>query len=93
MSQPSTHVIHGSTQVPPPKEWITFELMEPKLGPQAFGEVSYARKFGTSGNLTSGYWWTVPGSPGINVGGFGKNIYSSPLGDETACVIDGSVSR
>lgn len=92
MAQPTTHVIHGSTQVPAPNEWVPFEWDEPKLGPQAFGEVSYARKFGTSGKLASGFWRTAPGSPGIGADGFGKSIYSAPLGDETACVIDGSAT-
>ncbi|KAI5922134.1 hypothetical protein F4810DRAFT_711742 [Camillea tinctor] len=89
MAQPTTHVVHGSSPVPPASEWIPFEWEEPKLGKQVFGEVSIARKFGTSGNLTSGFWRT---SGGANADGSFRATYSAPLGDETACVIDGSAT-
>lgn len=91
MSEPSTHVVHGSSPVPPSQEWIPFEWDEPKLGKQVFGEVTVARKFGTSGNLSAGFWRVSSKSPGVAPNGF-KSIYSAPLGDETACVIDGTAT-
>ncbi|KPM37596.1 hypothetical protein AK830_g8967 [Neonectria ditissima] len=92
MAQPTTHVVHGSSPVPPAADWAPFEWVEPKLGKQVFGEVTVARKFGASGNLSAGFWRTSPNTPGANPDGSFKTIYSAPLGDETACVIDGSVT-
>ncbi|KAH7007472.1 hypothetical protein EDB80DRAFT_614215, partial [Ilyonectria destructans] len=89
MAQPNTHIIHGSTQAPTSSKWTPFEWEEPKSGKQVHGEVSIARPFGTSGNLSSGFWRTGPTSPGAAPDGSHSLTYSSPLGDETACVIDG----
>ncbi|KAJ9148562.1 hypothetical protein NKR23_g4902 [Pleurostoma richardsiae] len=92
MAQPKTHVVHGSSPVPPAEEWLPFEWEEPKLGKQVFGEVTVARKFGATGNLSAGFWRVSATAPGANADGSGKSIYSAPLGDETACVIDGSAT-
>lgn len=88
----SSHIIHGGIQAPPPSQWIPFDWEEPKLGKQVHGEVTYARKFGTTGNLTSGFWRTGPTSPGANPNGSHKITYSAPLGEETACIIDGTAT-
>ncbi|CVL11478.1 uncharacterized protein FPRN_14095 [Fusarium proliferatum] len=92
MAQPSTHVVHGGKQSDPNSTWSNFEWEEPKLGKQVHGEVTIARTFGTSGDLTSGFWRTGATSPGASSDGSHKLTYSSPLGDETACVIDGSAT-
>lgn len=92
MAQPTTHIVHGGKQTPPASKWTPFEWEEPKLGKQVHGEVTIARAFGTSGNLSSGFWRTGPTSPGASSDGSHKLIYSSPLGDELACVIDGSAT-
>jgi uncharacterized cupin superfamily protein len=92
MAQPTTHVVHGGKQTPPASKWTPFEWEEPKLGKQVHGEVTIARAFAVSGNLSSGFWRTGPTSPGASTNGSHKLIYSSPLGDETACVIDGSAT-
>ncbi|CAH0028264.1 unnamed protein product [Clonostachys rhizophaga] len=92
MAQPKTHIVHGSSPIPPTTEWVPFEWEEPKIGKQVFGEVTVARKFGTSGSLTAGFWRTSASAPGANADGSSKLIYSAPLGDETACVIDGSAT-
>ncbi|KAK7403437.1 hypothetical protein QQX98_010803 [Neonectria punicea] len=92
MAQPTTHVVHGGQQAPPASKWTPFEWVEPKLGIQTHGEVTIARAFGTSGELSSGFWRTGPNSPGARSDGSHHLIYSSPLGDELACVIDGSAT-
>ncbi|KAF2855532.1 hypothetical protein T440DRAFT_535548 [Plenodomus tracheiphilus IPT5] len=92
MAQPTTHVIHGGKQASPASIWTPFEWEEPKLGKQVHGEVTIARTFGTSGNLTSGFWRTGATSTGANANGSHSLIYSAPLGDETSCVIDGSAT-
>ncbi|KAK0392477.1 hypothetical protein NLU13_1972 [Sarocladium strictum] len=93
MADLSKHVVHGGSAVPPAEAWVPFEWEEPKLGKQVFGEVTIARKFGVGGSLTSGFWRTSPNAPGsASDGSSFKNIYSAPLGDETACVIDGTAT-
>lgn len=92
MAQPTTHTIHGGIQCPPSNEWSPFEWMEPGRGQQTYGEVTYARTFGVSGNVTSGFWRMSTTSPGANPDGSSTIMYSSPLGDETACVIDGTAT-
>lgn len=87
---PKPHVIHSGVQNPPPTEWKPFEWSEPKLGKQIHGEVTVARSFGATGGLSSGFWRTGPTSPGAQADGSHKLTYSAPLGDETACVIDGT---
>ncbi|KAH6974346.1 hypothetical protein BKA56DRAFT_591222 [Ilyonectria sp. MPI-CAGE-AT-0026] len=89
MAQPNNHVIHRGAQAPESSKWTPFEWEEPKLGKQVHGEVSIARPFGVSGNLSSGFWRTGPTSPGAAPDGSHSLTYSSPLGDETACIIDG----
>lgn len=64
--------------------------MEPKLGKQVHGEVTIARTFGSTGDLSSGFWRIGPTSPGAQVDGSHRLTYSAPLGDETACVVDGT---
>lgn len=90
MAQPQTHVVHGSVQCAAPENWVPFEWEEPKRGKQIYGEVTVGRAFGTSGNLTAGFWRSGATSPGSRADGSTTVIYSSPLGDETACVIDGT---
>lgn len=92
MAQPTTYTVHGGVQCPPQNEWSAFEWTEPGLGQQTFGEVTYARTFGVSGNLSSGFWRLGATSPGANRDGPSTSTYSSPLGDETACVIDGTAT-
>ena len=88
MAQPQTHVVHGGVQCPSPETWVPFEWEEPKSGKQVFGEVSVVRPFGTSGSLSAGLWRVRVASPD----GSSAATYSSPLGDETACVIDGTAT-
>lgn len=92
MAQPTTHVVHSGLQSSPSNEWVPFTWNEPKLGEQSQGEVTFTRSFGTSGKLSSGFWRMGPNSPGANPDGSNKSTYSAPLGDETACVIDGSAT-
>jgi uncharacterized cupin superfamily protein len=92
MAQPTTHVVHGGAQCPSPETWVPFEAIDPVKGKQSLGEVTIARAFGTSGSLSSGFWRTGPTSPGCRADGSATAIYSSPLGDETACVIDGTAT-
>ncbi|MDN5939700.1 MAG: cupin domain-containing protein, partial [Salinisphaera sp.] len=44
------------------------------------------------GSLQAGFWRTGPTSPGASKDGSHKVVYSSPLGDEPACVIEGSAT-
>ena len=89
---PEKHVVHNGTQCPPSNEWEPSVWEEPKLGKQVFGEITFSRKFGTTGSISSGFWRVAPTSPGVQ---FDKSkkahmAYSSPMGDETAVVIDGT---
>ncbi|KAK7732898.1 hypothetical protein SLS57_000841 [Botryosphaeria dothidea] len=86
------YVVHGGSQNPPPTEWVPFEWNEPRFGKQIHGEVAVYRPEGVSGSLSAGFWRTGPTSPGAAKDGSHKVTYSSPLGDETACVIDGSAT-
>lgn len=91
-TSPATHKVHGGTQNPAPDQWIPFEWEEPSLGRQVHGEIAVIRTDGTSGSLMAGFWRTGPTSPGASRDGSHKVVYSSPLGDETACVIEGSAT-
>ena len=91
-SVPTTHKVHGGTQDPPADQWIPFEWEEPQLGRQVHGEIAVIRTFGTSGTLMAGFWRTGPTSPGCSKDGSHRVVYSAPLGDETAVVIDGSAT-
>jgi uncharacterized cupin superfamily protein len=86
------HVVHGGVQNPPANQWAPFEWVEPRLGKQIHGEITVIRPEGVSGTLSAGFWRTGPTSPGAARDGSHKIVYSSPLGDETACVIDGSAT-
>lgn len=86
----ATHKVHGGTQNQAPGQWAPFEWEEPRLGKQVHGEIAVIRSFGTSGDLTAGFWRTGPTAPGASPDGSHRIVYSSPLGDETAAVIDGS---
>lgn len=88
----ASHKVHGGTQNPAPDQWVPFEWEEPTLGKQVHGEIAVIRAFGTSGSLQAGFWRTGPTSPGASQNGSHKVVYSSPLGDETACVIEGSAT-
>lgn len=89
---PSNHKVHGGTQNPAPDQWIPFEWDEPNIGRQVHGEVAVIRPSGTSGSLMAGFWRTGPTSPGATRDGSNRCLYSSPLGDETAVVLDGSAT-
>lgn len=86
----SNHKVHGGNPNPSPEQWTAFEWQEPRLGRQVHGEITIVRKHGTSGSLTAGFWRTGPTSPGAAPDGSHRIVYSSPLGDETAVVLDGS---
>lgn len=86
---PDTHVVHGGIQDTPKDQWVPFEWEEPRLGPCVHGEIAVIRPFGTSGTLMAGFWRTGPTSPGASADGSHTAIYSAPLGDETACVLEG----
>ena len=86
---PASHVVHGGTQDVPKDQWLPFEWEEPKLGRCVHGEIAVMRPSGTSGTLMAGFWRTGPTSPGASKDGSHRLIYSSPLGDETACVLEG----
>ena len=86
------HVVHGGVQNPPADQWVPFEWVEPHLGKQVHGEITVIRPEGASGSLSAGFWRTGPTSPGAARDGSHKIVYSSPLGDETACVIDGTAT-
>ena len=86
------HMVHGGTQHPAPEQWVPFEWEEPGLGAQVAGEVAIFRPQGTSGSLQAGLWRTGPTSPGGGTDGSHTIVYSSPLGDELAAVIEGSAT-
>ncbi len=88
----SKHKVHGGTQNPTPDSWVPFEWEEPGLGKQVHGEIAVIRTFGTTGTLMAGFWRTGPTSPGCSKDGSHRVVYSAPLGDETAVVIDGSAT-
>lgn len=92
LSIPATHKVHGGTQNPSPDKWVPFEWEEPRLGKRVAGEIAVIREFGTSGSLTAGFWRSAATSPGAARDGSQTVIYSAPLGDETACVIEGSAT-
>lgn len=84
--------VHGGTQNLSPSQWVPFEWVEPSLGPQVHGEIAVIRAHGVSGSLMAGFWRTGPTSPGAASDGSHRVFYSSPLGDETAVVIEGSAT-
>lgn len=88
----AAHKVYGGTQNPAPEQWNPFEWEEPRLGKQVHGEVVVVRTEGTSGSLLSGLWRTGPTSPGASPDGSHRLIYSSPLGDETAVVLEGEAT-
>ncbi|MBL6751564.1 MAG: DUF861 domain-containing protein [Nevskia sp.] len=88
----ASHQVHGGTQNPAPDQWVPFEWEEPGLGRQVHGEIAVVRRHGTSGWLQAGFWRTGPTSPGAQKDGSHRVVYSAPLGDETACVMEGSAT-
>jgi uncharacterized cupin superfamily protein len=86
---PATHIVHGGTQDLPRDRWVPFEWNEPRLGACKAGEIVVIRTCGTSGTLTAGFWRTHANAPGANRDGSQAVVYSAPLGDETACVLEG----
>jgi uncharacterized cupin superfamily protein len=86
---PASHVVHGGTQDTPKDQWLPFEWEEPSLGRCVHGEIAVVRSFGTSGTLMAGFWRSSAVAPGANKDGSHRVVYSSPLGDETACVLEG----
>ncbi len=87
---PAAHVVHGGTQDLPKDAWVPFEWDEPRLGRQVSGEIAVIRPSGTSGNLTAGFWRCRANGPGVASDGSLRAIYSAPLGDEMAVVLEGS---
>lgn len=92
LNVPESHVVHGGTQDVPKDRWIPFEWHEPRLGRQVYGEIAVVRPSGTSGKLSAGFWRFAPGSPGAAPDGSMRALYSAPLGDEMAVVLDGCVT-
>lgn len=88
----ATLKVHGGTGTPAPDQWIPFAWDEPGLGHQVHGEIAVIRSNGTSGHLQAGFWRSASTSPGARADGSQTVVYSSPLGDETACVIEGSAT-
>ncbi|WP_040831234.1 cupin domain-containing protein [Nocardia jiangxiensis] len=85
-------VYKGSAN-PAENEWVPFEWTEPALGrSDAQGEIALFRPEGTSGNLSAGFWRYHAGAPGANTDGSGTVVWSSPLGDESAVVLEGSAA-
>ena len=89
---PATHVVHGGTQDLPKDAWVPFEWDEPRLRHQVCGEIAVVRPFGTSGNLTAGFWRARPHGPGMTSDGSVRATYSAPLGDEVALVLEGTAT-
>lgn len=83
-------VIHSGGQTPAADQWEPLEWHEPGRGKQIHGEAAVIRPQGTSGSLCAGFWRTAPNAPGAAPDGSQKFIYSSALGDETECIIDGT---
>lgn len=88
----SRHTVHGGVQNLAADQWAPFDWVEPRFGRQVHGEVAIIRPEGTSGSLQAGFWRTGPTAPGASSDGSHKILYSAPLGDEVACVIDGSAT-
>lgn len=83
-------VYKGSAN-PAENEWVPFTWDEPVLGrTDTQGEIALFRPEGTSGNLSAGFWRYHAGAPGANADGSGTVVWSSPLGDESAVVVEGS---
>lgn len=82
--------VHGGRQNEPAERWMPFEWIEPRFGAQVHGEYTVIRPEGVSGSLSAGFWRTGPTAPGAAADGSHTILYSAPLGDETACVIDGT---
>lgn len=83
--------VYGAPADPSKNEWVPFEWEEPALGrTDAQGEIALFRPEGTSGNLMAGFWRYHAGAPGANADGSGTVVWSSPLGDECAVVLEGS---
>ncbi len=84
-------VFYSGVQNAPNDQWVPFEWVEPGLGTQVHGEITIVRQDGPCGAVTSGFWRTSASAPGATADGSHKKIvYSSPLGDETAMIIDGT---
>lgn len=88
----ATHVVHGGTQDLGRDRWTPFAWDEPGLGHCVHGEIAVLREFGTSGSLMAGFWRSHANAPGASKDGSHSVVYSSPLGDETACVLEGTAT-
>jgi uncharacterized cupin superfamily protein len=87
----STGRVYAGAANPAQHEWVPFEWEEPALGRNDVqGEIAVFRPEGTSGNLMAGFWRYHAGAPGANPDGSGTVVWSSPLGDECAVVMEGS---
>ena len=89
---PANHVVHGSSQDIAPECWVPFEWEEPSLGRCVVGEIAVIRPGGTSGNLMAGFFRGGRGIPGAAPDGSIRALYSAPLGDETAVVLEGTAT-
>ncbi|WP_428382556.1 cupin domain-containing protein [Nevskia ramosa] len=69
--------------------WVPFEWDEPLHGPSKEGEIQVIRDVGATGTLMCGLWRTGMSSPVRNADGSSEVKYSSPLGDETALLLEG----
>lgn len=87
-----SNVIHYGSPLAPDDQWVPFEWNEPKLGKQVSGEVAIARAFGSSGSLSCGFWRTGPTTQGSKPDGTHTFVYTAPLGDETAYVVEGTAT-
>lgn len=85
-------VVHYGNSSDPNNKWVSFEWEEPTLGKQIQGEATVARAFGSTGDLSCGFWRTGPTTPGSRQDGSHNFLYSSASGDETSCVIEGTAT-
>ena len=89
----TTGRVYGGSADPAKHEWEPFEWEEPALGrTDVQGEIAVFRPDGTSGDLLAGFWRYHAGAPGAGSDGSGSIVWSSPLGDECAVVLEGSAT-
>ena len=90
--------VHSGTQCPPNERWAPLAPKAPfdnDDGTARFGEITFARTFGTTGSITSGFWRVYDGAPGVRFNEKTRSVkieYPSVSGDETAVVIDGTAT-
>lgn len=92
MTTATVPTLYNGSVSPPVESWEPFEWEEPRLGRQVQGEISLVVPTGTSGSLTAGLWRTHAGAPGASPDGSHRVVYSAPLGDELAVVLEGEAT-